>query len=580
MGETSMAKKTLYDVLGVPETASQVDIQAKYRALRKEYNVDRVPQDLVDVRRQVTLMLQRCGEAYETLKDPAKRKHYDGELAKMRSASQGSGPSGQSQQRSARAGASRGPANSRGHARYQPPPTPASAQAWAAFARARSTIARVATFAILPLGVGLASLFAFDEMGYYDSGAPAAIGVLLFFWGVKTLPGFMRRLFASSPRNWLSTTWSFLRTPIAALYYGPGAIIFGALLFEVFDPYDLYGDFPSELWVTWIAGSMFIALGLGLALAWVVTVRGLPMIPAVISAAYLSTKRALTRSKRSLSRSKRSLSQRLTIMTKTLRRRALPLATTLGLGLVAVLGVREWQDGRFHVPTPVATVLAAVPNTARADSIVELGNAYTDVLNGELLALDERRSLSAVHDSLETIRQALLEHAEVERLAAQLVALDQRRADSVAVIARARADSVRLVQSFFPDSLGGRALRWCQDSLFMIPIRSNAELEVCRGRGHYGRLDRSSGPGATYPPGLLTWCIQSGAQWASRLPPDDAAAREECWDARGEVVMANYEERFPFGFLREQRQAIGRRARIMVRRVQCRLPDHIGPSVD
>ena len=202
-----MAKKTLYDVLGVPETASQAEIQARYRALRKEYNVDRVPQDLADVRKQVTRMLQRCGEAYETLKDPEKRRHYDGELAKLRTASQPPPSSGQaSQHNRSRGGAQRSSPRSRPRPQYQPPPTPASAQAWAAFARARSSIAQIATFIVLPLGVGLASLFAFDEMGYYDSGAPVAIGVLVVFWAVKTLPGFMSRLFASSPRRWRSAT--------------------------------------------------------------------------------------------------------------------------------------------------------------------------------------------------------------------------------------------------------------------------------------------------------------------------------------------------------------------------------------
>jgi DnaJ-class molecular chaperone len=66
-----MSKQTLYDILGVDKTASDIDIKKAYRSLSLKYHPDRNSTPEAKPR------FQEINEAYETLSDPNKRQQYD-----------------------------------------------------------------------------------------------------------------------------------------------------------------------------------------------------------------------------------------------------------------------------------------------------------------------------------------------------------------------------------------------------------------------------------------------------------------------------------------------------------------------
>lgn len=64
--------KDYYDILGVSKTASEKDIKQAYRRLARKYHPDINPGD-----KAAEAKFKEINEAYETLKDPDKRKQYD-----------------------------------------------------------------------------------------------------------------------------------------------------------------------------------------------------------------------------------------------------------------------------------------------------------------------------------------------------------------------------------------------------------------------------------------------------------------------------------------------------------------------
>jgi DnaJ-class molecular chaperone len=67
-----MKQKNFYEILGVPENATESDIKSAYRKLAKKYHPDKNPGDP-----SAEGKFKEIGEAYETLHDPDKRKKYD-----------------------------------------------------------------------------------------------------------------------------------------------------------------------------------------------------------------------------------------------------------------------------------------------------------------------------------------------------------------------------------------------------------------------------------------------------------------------------------------------------------------------
>ena len=64
--------KDYYETLGVPRTASDVDIKKAFRKLAREYHPD-----VAKNKKQAEEKFKEINEAYEVLGDPAKRKKYD-----------------------------------------------------------------------------------------------------------------------------------------------------------------------------------------------------------------------------------------------------------------------------------------------------------------------------------------------------------------------------------------------------------------------------------------------------------------------------------------------------------------------
>ena len=70
--DQTQAKPSLYDIIGVPPTATEDEIKRAYRKKAMLLHPDRNKDDP-----NATEKFQQLGEAYEILKDPAKRERYD-----------------------------------------------------------------------------------------------------------------------------------------------------------------------------------------------------------------------------------------------------------------------------------------------------------------------------------------------------------------------------------------------------------------------------------------------------------------------------------------------------------------------
>ena len=67
----SVQYKDYYGILGVPRTATADEIRKAYRKLAKKYHPDVSKEKDADAR------YREINEAYEVLKDPDKRGHYE-----------------------------------------------------------------------------------------------------------------------------------------------------------------------------------------------------------------------------------------------------------------------------------------------------------------------------------------------------------------------------------------------------------------------------------------------------------------------------------------------------------------------
>jgi DnaJ-class molecular chaperone len=67
-----MPKRDYYDILGVKENASDEEIKRVYRELAKKYHPDKNEGD-----KTAEAKFKELSEAYNVLRDPAKRQQYD-----------------------------------------------------------------------------------------------------------------------------------------------------------------------------------------------------------------------------------------------------------------------------------------------------------------------------------------------------------------------------------------------------------------------------------------------------------------------------------------------------------------------
>ncbi|XP_051127702.1 chaperone protein dnaJ 20, chloroplastic-like isoform X2 [Andrographis paniculata] len=73
------AVRTFYELLGVPETGTLLEIKQAYKQLARKYHPDVSLPDRVE---EHTRRFIRVQEAYETLSDPNRRELYDRDMAK------------------------------------------------------------------------------------------------------------------------------------------------------------------------------------------------------------------------------------------------------------------------------------------------------------------------------------------------------------------------------------------------------------------------------------------------------------------------------------------------------------------
>jgi len=72
-------ERSFYDLLGIPESGSLMDIKRAYKQLARKYHPDVSPPDRV---KEYTKRFIQVQEAYETLSDPSRRIMYDRDMAR------------------------------------------------------------------------------------------------------------------------------------------------------------------------------------------------------------------------------------------------------------------------------------------------------------------------------------------------------------------------------------------------------------------------------------------------------------------------------------------------------------------
>ncbi|MDF2697316.1 MAG: heat shock protein DnaJ domain protein [Labilithrix sp.] len=78
----SLETMSYYEILRVPEDASQGEIQQAFHDLSLRCHPDRFVEEGPEVAAAATSVFKRAAEAYNILRKPALRKRYDGELRK------------------------------------------------------------------------------------------------------------------------------------------------------------------------------------------------------------------------------------------------------------------------------------------------------------------------------------------------------------------------------------------------------------------------------------------------------------------------------------------------------------------
>src|SRR5580658_3050014 len=182
--------KNYYEILGVPENASDADIDAAFKVKAREVHPDTVPADNAYLRKVASEAFKDLSEAKATLLDPAARQKFDGSLAAERERareSSSSNTSSSSTENTDQSAPHRVRTGSRtGSRRTQPVP------------RTRTgfpEIRNLNSFLFMVLGMAtiffLAVLVASGRMPpLWLAIITAAIGILLFVNGMRPVRGF------------------------------------------------------------------------------------------------------------------------------------------------------------------------------------------------------------------------------------------------------------------------------------------------------------------------------------------------------------------------------------------------------
>jgi DnaJ domain len=180
--------KNYYEILGVPENASDSDIESAFKVKAREVHPDTVPADNAYLRKVASEAFKDLSEAKATLLDPAARQKFDGSLAAERERNRESSGSSSSTETSDQSSPHRTRTGSRtGSRRTQSVPS-----------RARTgfpEIRNLNSFLFMVLGMAtiffLAVLVASGRMPpLWLAIITAAIGILLFVNGMRPVRGF------------------------------------------------------------------------------------------------------------------------------------------------------------------------------------------------------------------------------------------------------------------------------------------------------------------------------------------------------------------------------------------------------
>lgn len=79
MQESISTDMSFYELLGIPESGTLIEIKQAYKQLARKYHPDVSPPDRVEEYTQRFIQVQ---EAYETLSDPRSRALYDRDMAR------------------------------------------------------------------------------------------------------------------------------------------------------------------------------------------------------------------------------------------------------------------------------------------------------------------------------------------------------------------------------------------------------------------------------------------------------------------------------------------------------------------
>ena len=183
--------KNYYEILGVPENASDADIEAAFKVKAREVHPDTVPADNVYLRKVASEAFKDLSEAKATLLDPTARQKFDGSLAAERERARESGSSSSS------SSSTENTDQSSPH-RVRTGSRTGSSRRTQSVPRARTgfpEIRNLNSFLFMVLGMAtiffLAVLVASGRMPpLWLAIITAAIGILLFVNGMRPVRGF------------------------------------------------------------------------------------------------------------------------------------------------------------------------------------------------------------------------------------------------------------------------------------------------------------------------------------------------------------------------------------------------------